>query len=226
MALVKAMIEVLDADARDPSRGLPRFVPVQFNPTEYTLAKSVQLAEVGIPGLDSPILQFVRGQNERLTVDLLLDTTDEAAGDGRDVRLRTRTLYQLVKVQPKTHAPPRIRLTWGNGLSFTAVAESVQQRFTLFDPDGIPVRATVSVALREYVTVQQQLAELNLQSADHTRERTVRRGETLASVAAAEYGEPERWRALAIANPGVDPLRPAPGTRLRLPPVDLSEPAR
>ena len=33
---------------------------VQFNPTEYSLSKSNQFAEVAIPGLDSPVVQFVR----------------------------------------------------------------------------------------------------------------------------------------------------------------------
>jgi nucleoid-associated protein YgaU len=222
MALVKAVLEILDAAA-----GLPGQVEVQFNPTEYTRSKAVQLAEIGIPGLDSPVLQFIRGQNERLTVDLLFDTTDESTPAAPvDVRNRTDPLYQLVKVQSQTHAPPRFRLTWGKGLSFTAVAESVQQHLTLFAPTGIPLRSTVSLALREYVTVQQQLNELNLQSPDHTRQRVVRRGETLAAIAAAEYGDSAAWRVLAAANPGVDPVRPAPGSALELPPLDPVVPLR
>ena len=40
---------------------------VMFNPERYTVNKGVQIAEIGIPGLDSPILQFVRGQNESPT---------------------------------------------------------------------------------------------------------------------------------------------------------------
>ena len=54
-------------DHRDRSEGsrariCRRVIPVQFNPTEYTLAKGAQIAEIAIPGIDSPILQFVRGQ--------------------------------------------------------------------------------------------------------------------------------------------------------------------
>ena len=73
--LVKALIEILDKAAIDPSRGLLRFIPVQFNPPELTLSKGAQIAEIAIPGLDSPILQFIRGQNEKLTLDLFFDTT-------------------------------------------------------------------------------------------------------------------------------------------------------
>src|SRR5688572_32593262 len=117
MALVKAVIEVLDRKAVDPPKGLLPYLPVQFNPTEYTLEKGAQIAEIAIPGIDSPILQFIRGQNERLTLDLFFDTTEFGMDEvAVDVRLRTNAFYQLVKIQPKTHAPPRIRFTWGVGL--------------------------------------------------------------------------------------------------------------
>lgn len=224
MALTKAIIEVLDRDAVDPSRGLEATITVQFNPTEYSLSKGAQIAEIAIPGIDSPILQFIRGQNEKLTLDLFFDTTESGMGESiQDVRERTRSIYQLVKIQPKTHAPPRIRFTWGQGLSFQAIVESVQQKFTLFNPLGIPLRATVSVSFREYKTLEEQLSELNLQSSDHTRRRVAQRGETLSQIAAEEYRDPREWRRIADANASVvsNPRRLVPGTTLEIPPLDL-----
>ena len=126
-------------------------------------------------------------------------------------------------MQPKTHAAPRIKVTWGKGLTFEAVAESVTQRFTFFSPEGVPLRATVSLGLREYRRLSEQLKDLNLQSSDHTRTHVVRRGETLASVAADHYGDPRTWRVIADSNPDADPVRPAPGIRLTLPPLDPTE---
>jgi hypothetical protein len=221
--LVKAVVEVLDREAVDPRKGLLPFIPVQFNPTEYTLDKSAQIAEIAIPGIDSPILQFVRGQNERLTLDLFFDTTDvlgmtEAA---LDVRTLTTPIHELVKVQPATHAPPRVRFIWGS-LAFKAIVESVRQQFTLFNPLGLPLRATLSVTFREYKTLEDQLTELNLQSADQTHRRVVRRGDTLSRIAADEYDDPREWRRIADANAGVldDVRRVRPGTELRIPPLD------
>ena len=225
MPLVKAVIEVLDRDALDPSKGLLRFIPVQFNPTEYTIEKGAQIAEIAIPGIDSPILQFIRGQNERLSLDLFFDTTDQL-GMGEvalDVRVLTTPIYQLVKLQPRTHAPPRIRFFWGS-LNFKAIVESVRQQFTLFNPLGLPLRATLTVAFREYKTLEDQLSELNLQSADHTKRRVVRRGETLSRLAAEQYADPREWRRIADANADVlpDVRRLAPGTELRVPPLDAA----
>jgi hypothetical protein len=222
--LVKAIIEVLDRDAVDPSRGLLPFIPVQFNPTEYTLNKGAQIAEIAIPGIDSPILQFIRGQNEKLTLDLFFDTTEFGLGEvAVDVRTLTNSIYQLVKIQPRTHAPPRIRFTWGLGLSFKAIVESVQEKFTLFNPLGIPLQATLSVTFREYKTLEEQIAELNLQSSDHTKRRVVQRGDTLSRIAAEEYNDPREWRRIADANEDVveNPRRLVPGTVLVIPPLDV-----
>jgi hypothetical protein len=225
VAFTTAKIEVLDKKAIDDKIGLTRFIDVQFNPTEYTLNKGAQIAEIAIPGLDSPILQFIRGQNERLTLDLFYDTTDEGMGEpARDVRDLTKSIYQLVKIQPQTHAPPRICFTWGKGLSFKAIVESVQQKFSLFNPVGIPLRATLSVTFREYKTLEEQLKELNLQSSDHTRRRVVKRGETLSQIAGEEYEDPDEWRLIADANPeaAANPRRLTPGTVLEIPPTGVS----
>lgn len=218
MALTKLRIEILDKDAVDSGKGLPDHFDVEFNPTEYTLTKAAQIAEIAIPGIDSPVLQFVRGQDERLTLDLLFDTTDSGMDENAvDVTTLTRQVYQLVKIQPATHAPPRFLLTWGNSLSFKAIAEQVQQKFTLFSPTGTPLRATVSLTLREYKTLEEQLKDLKLQSPDHTKVHVVRRGDTLSDIAAAEYGDPTAWRVIADRNRVSDPRRPRPGTALEIP---------
>lgn len=226
MPLVKAVIEVLDREVIDPSKGLLPFIPVQFNPTEYTLEKGAQIAEITIPGIDSPILQFIRGQNERLTLDLFYDTTT-TLGTGEvalDVRVLTTPIYQLAKIQPATHAPPRVRFFWGS-LVFKAIVENVRQQFTLFNPLGLPVRATLSVTFREYKALEDQLSELKLMSADHTTRHVVRRGETLTSIAAREYDDPREWRRIADANADLlpDVRRLPPGLELRIPPAEDAE---
>jgi nucleoid-associated protein YgaU len=223
MSLTKIHIEILDKAAVDSAKGLLDHFEVQFNPAEFTLTKGAQIAEIGIPGIDSPILQFIRGQDERLTLDLLFDTTDDGMGeDAVDVTTLTRQVYQLVKIQPETHAPPRFKVTWGKALAFTAIAEQVQQKFTLFSPNGTPLRANVSLTLREHKTLDEQLKELKLASPDHTKVWVVRRGDTLSDIAAAEYGDPTAWRQLADYNHVPDPRRPRPGSTLRIPPLPLT----
>ena len=220
-SLQKAKIKLIDREAARSGELSEEFT-VQFNPTEFTRQKGVQIAEIGVYGLDSPILQFIRGQNEKLTLELFFDTT--ASGmDSNAVSVTTKTnkFYQLVKIQPETHAPPRIEFIWG-GTPFKAIVESVQQRFTLFNPDGVPLRATLSLTLREYKTLDDQIPSPKRESADHSKQRVVQRGDTLSKIAALEYGDPAQWRPIADANPGQDnPRNLTPGTVLIIPPLDV-----
>jgi len=212
-------------------------IPVEFNPTEYTLNKGAQIAEVTIPGLDTPILQFVRGQTETLSLDLFFDTTEAGMDDdGVSVTTLTDQFYQLVKIDGQLHAPPVCFFCWGAefpgqrayaslGLGtgsqqrhgFKCLVESVRQRFTLFSPQGVPLRATLTVSLKEYKTLAEQIKELNLQSADQTETHVVEAGETLSQIAANAYSDPTQWRAIADANTLSDPLELSPGTVLTIP---------
>lgn len=215
-----------------------------FNPTEYTLDKRIQVAEHQIPGLDSPVLQFVRGQNETLTFDLFFDTTADGMGGSttRPVTDETDKFLQLVKIDPERHAPPVCLFSWGPARSFAGsrvpapiesqarlrrggfkcVVENIRQRFTLFSPRGVPLRATLTLTLREYKALGEQLRELNLRSSDQTHAHVVRQGETLSSIAAAVYEDPTVWRRIADWNGLADPLALEPGAILELPPIPLA----
>lgn len=234
MPLQKAQFQRLDKKLKPITPGLE----VQFNPTEFTLNKGVQIAEIAIPGLDSPILQFVRGQSETLTLDLFFDTTDQGMGDNAtSVTTLTDQFYQLIKIDSDTHAPPICHFAWGghnfpgsnmNGNwasqnrenGFDCLVESVRQRFTMFSTQGIPLRATLTVSLREYKTLDKQLQQLNLMSSDHTRTHVVQRGETLNKIADTYYEDSTKWRAIADANTILDPLALQPGTILQLPSLE------
>jgi hypothetical protein len=208
---------------------------VQFNPTELSFDKSVQFAEIAIPGLDSPLLQFVRGQNEKLSLDLFFDTTEEGTGPGAtSVTTLTDQVYSLLKVNPNTHAPPVCELMWNANFpgaallpstgsqsrhSFSFVTESLKQKFTFFAPDGTPLRATLTLGLREYKTLDDQLDQLNLSSPDRTHGHVTARGDTLASLAAQFYQRPGEWRAIASANDIEDPRRLPTGLFLTIPPI-------
>ena len=211
-------------------------IPIQFNPAEFTLTKGVQTAEINLPGLDSPLLQFVRGQPETLQVDLFFDTTDWGMGDdAKSVTEKTDCVYSLVKIEPDGHAPPICIFKWGPSFpggdhiltktgsqsryAFTCIVESVRQRFTLFTPKGVPLRAVLTLSLKEYKPLEQQLQQLNLNSPDRTQSHVVQRGETLSRIAGVHYKQPVAWRAIAQANGIEDPRRLAPGTFLRIPPA-------
>ena len=101
------------------------------------------------------------------------------------------------------------------------IVENVQQKFELFNPRGVPLRATLSVTFKEYKTLEDQVKELNLQSPDHTKRRLVQRGDTLTKIATEEFDDPGAWRQIAELNNISNPRRLTPGTVLQIPPIDL-----
>jgi len=189
-------------------------VPVLFNPTEYSLEKGNEFANVNIPGLESPLLQFVRGGLGTLSMDLFFDSYEE----GKDVRTYTDKVTNLLRIEKELHAPPIVRFVWAK-LNFTAVISRITQKFTMFLGDGIPVRASLSVTFSEYATEFSQKEKV-LNSRDRTKHYVLKEGDSLWSIAEKEYGEPDQWRAIATANGIVNPRVTRPGEEIIIPPLE------
>jgi contractile injection system tube protein/LysM domain-containing protein len=203
MPLTKALL--IDSVTRIP-------IPVMFNPPEYQLQVTNQFAEVGIPGLGSSLLQFVRGSARTLTMELFFDTTDL----GIDVRARTELVLGLTSLNSETHAPPPLLFVWGS-LIFPCVLESVTQTFDFFNTLGMPLRARLNVTLKEHDTLEDILGSNQLLSADRTKQWIFKKGDTLQRIAAQEYGDPNKWRPIAEANNIDNPLTIAVGRALKVP---------
>lgn len=248
--LPKAMLQVEWFKAPAGRKKLDN-IEFQFNPTELSYDKSAQFAEITIPGLDSPLQQFIRGQAEKLTLDLFFDSTDEGMGQNAvSITKKTDLIYRLIKIEPERHAPPICTFFWnkdfpgsslsketdnrkgnqGNAASnsdegnerrngFKCIVESVKQKFTLFSPDGVPLRATLTVTLREYKTLQEQIDQLKPSSPDRTHSHVLENGDTLSGIAAQFYRRPGDWRFIADTNGIDDPRRLTVGTFLEIPPT-------
>ncbi len=105
---------------------------------------------------------------------------------------------------------------WGSQVAIVAVVKSVSAKFTMFRADGAPIRAVCTLSLEEVPTeAQGQNPTSGARTA--TRTRRVGAGDTLASIAFAEYDDAALWRALADANDIDDPLRVPEGTVLSIP---------
>ncbi|MDQ1707804.1 MAG: hypothetical protein QOJ88_1015 [Pyrinomonadaceae bacterium] len=188
-------------------------IDFKFNPTEYQLQKANNFAEIAIPGLESPPIQFVRGNCEKLSVELLADTSDTLL----DVRVvYVNKLRNLLRIRSESHAPPIVNFVWSNN-EFRGVVESLNVTYVLFSPEGVPLRAKLSLTLKEYRPVEIQLKDSPRTSPDLEKTWVVRRGDKLSSIAAAVYRDAGVWRAIAKANQIQDPRTLKPGRVLTLP---------
>jgi len=203
---------------------------VLFNPAEYSIEKGNTFQSTSLPGLSTPVTQFVTGNADTLTMELYFDTYAKSSRHPNvtkreDVRHYTRKIADLMEIDATLHAPPIVEFTWGppigtpEGVQFRGIIEKVSQKFTYFLDDGTPVRATLNVTFKEYKTVEEQLAELKRQSSDRTKLREFKEGDSLWLLASKEYNDPQAWKVIANHNQIDNPRLIAPGSMLELPPL-------
>lgn len=199
----------------------------QFNPKELTISKKGSWkSEPHRAAEKAPTAQFTGAEPGSLSLELLFDASRTHDGS---VVAKVEQLFSACVPTERSRSmnkpsPPLVVLQWGSTQSFPAYVASVTVKYTLFAPDGTPLRARCSVQLQE---VPETLPAQNPTSGALAtrRSRVVVAGDSLASVAHQEYGDPALWRVLADANGIDDPLRLRPGTTLLLPGTDDMVPA-
>jgi hypothetical protein len=176
-------------------------MPVQFNPVSivYTVEnKSQQQSR------DPQRRQHISHCNAKLTMDLQFDTTDT----GVDVRTFTTPVAAFMESSAaankqgsgtstsKTNAPapPVLSFDWG-AYHFQGFMESFKETIDFFSPDGIPLRALVSIGLARQDEV---FSSTPSQAPSSSVVPTPGNGSVAA--AAAQGGDPNATRALASAN--------------------------
>lgn len=201
-------------------------LPCLFNPAQLSISRSNAWAGEPMPGRGVPRLRYAGARPGWMSLELFFDTTH----DGTPVTRYTGKIVALMDVDPSLPGaneasnnvrPPYVTFHWGDLHSFRAVVADLDLTFTYFATTGVPLRATVSLALRQYEP-SQAFGPQNPTSGtpEPHRVHRVLAGETLDRIAAKYYGDPTRWRALAEANAVPDPLNLRPGAVLTVPRLD------
>jgi hypothetical protein len=123
----------------------------QFNPTEISITESVPWKKHKSSEADAPTLEFTAAEPRTLSAELLFDTFE----DGTSVQDLIAPLEALATVDPARKRPPLVTFTWGTKFPvFAGVIESIRVKYTLFLPDGTPVRATATIKVKEAASVR------------------------------------------------------------------------
>ncbi|MFZ5986678.1 MAG: peptidoglycan-binding protein LysM [Bacillota bacterium] len=171
-------------------------VVVMFNPNEYTVS-----VEAKYTGEDNK-KQFLITEIPELKVSLFYDTYDKRS----DVRKETGKIIALMKPTipgKETKRPPECSFIWGK-FSYRGVITSVQQRFTMFLENGIPVRAVLDVTFTSH-DLDKKVE--NLKGLEACRKLwMVKSGDRLDLIANEVFKDPLQWRRIAKANRIVNPV--------------------
>lgn len=196
-------------------------IKVMYNPAEFTIETKNQFQRTSMPGLQAPVTQFISGETQTVSFSLFFDTYEKKT----DVRNHTKEVVDLLAIKGDLHAPPICVFRWGgpiksNKSEFVGVIDSCSQKYTMFLESGVPVRATLTLSVSEYQDLEGQLKTIRFESADRTKIRIYKEGDSLWGLAHKEYGDPAHWRVIALANGVIQPRYIEPGAELRLPPLE------
>ena len=214
MALAKLKITPRDRDYNE--------IEVMFNPTSYSISKSVNYTPQTRRNLNAPLLSFGGGGSRTLTLKLFFDVTEYPTVRGRtirDVRKLTNELVELTRIGRNKNHPPVCDVSWGaaapanSDFPFGGVVSDLEQEFTLFDRSGRPLRANVTISFTEFLMWEEDWRKTDPDFST----RVVGRDDTLSGIAAEVYADARQWRVIAEANGIDDPRRLEPGQILRLP---------
>jgi hypothetical protein len=194
-----------------------------FNPSTLKFSRAAKWQSRRASAQGVPPLSYVGGEEEKLQLDLLLHAGYGQSGD--DVKRAIDWLYDLLNPTIDIAGPPlgrkrppRVTFSWGRFVSFAAVCQSVGVSEELFDVNGGPLRASVTVQLRQALPEPGQATPEGQNPTTRAvlanRSHTVQYGDSLASIAHKHYGDPTRWREIARDNKIDDPLRLTPGRAL------------
>jgi hypothetical protein len=221
LSLVKNAIDKLkiyayrDADFRN--QGSEKF-EIQFNPGEYSLSYETEYEDNRAPNSSDAEQQFRRIKPSDLTFNFTIDGTG-ASGKKLDVKKKLEDFFKVAYVvQSDTHRPRYLLVVWG-ALNYKGVLKNVSVNYTLFDPNGDPLRVKVDITLSSALSYERQIAEIQPQSPDMTHYRMVKDAQKLPLLTYTIYDNDRYYIEVARKNQLVNFRRLKTGTNLAFPPV-------
>jgi hypothetical protein len=130
----KAKLSMLDAEGKPI--GVP--IPVQFNPDKYSKSWNLTWQEIG------QTLQWTKTAAGDFTLTVKFDTYEER----KNVNKKTKKIREML--DPSAGRKPMGCLfQWGK-VVFKGVVKSIKEDYTLFLPDGTPVRSELTLTLQPW----------------------------------------------------------------------------
>lgn len=200
---------------------------VWINPSTYTHRYKILYNTTGAQGSGGSTPKFNRMGPDVVSFDLMFDATgvvpspiagkSNAPSDG--VAGMIAEFQALVfNMNGNIHSPNFVMLSWAQ-LQFQGRLETLTIVYTLFRPDGTPLRAKASVGFLGFTSNSQQAKKDNKRSPDLTHAVTVTAGDTLPGLCHRIYGTSLPYLKVAEANRISNVRSLVPGTMILFPPL-------
>ncbi len=171
----------------------------------------------------APEPKFKQYGAETVNFDIVIDGTGVVRVKGRSslpsVGKQIASIKDIVyKYDGTLHEPRVVRIIWGN-FTFDGRLTSLKVEYTLFKPDGVPLRAKLTFSFMRYISQQASALKAKQSSPDLTHQVLVKAGDTLPALCEHIYDDYSYYPEIAKIN-GLRNFRDLrPGMSLRFPPL-------
>lgn len=161
------------------------------NPEKVKLGKGIRYAEDKQLGSLNGSNVYVRYQPETLHFECLLDMTNSMEDDDEKKPVHDMVdeiEARLYDYNTEGHRPSFVKVEYGD-ITFFGQLKTLDTEYTLFDADGLPLRAELKVTLTGYCSQKEEKKHFSKRSPDVSRLVTLKEGQTLASLCYEIYGD-------------------------------------
>ena len=209
-------------EATESSLGVPFSVYIgMFNPEKYSVTTEVVYNHDRRHGGTASECTFNRIEPRTFSFEFLVDGTG-ASGEKREVLADIILFRATCGFIGITHRPTYLIIQWGTFLA-RCVLTSLTIDYTLFRPDGTPLRATLKASFTEYTTPALEQLQNFLSSPDVTHVRTITATDRLDLVSYNIYKDSKYYMELARVNSLNNFRKLKIGDKLVFPPLAKSK---
>lgn len=195
----------------------------QINPADFKHSHRIGYNTTPDMGAAKTEPKFAATEPEEVSFSIVLDDTgavEDVTGQPSDVKQQIDLLGKVVyEYVGDAGEPPHVRLLWG-ALIFFGRLRSMATQYSLFKPNGDPLRAKVDLSfVGASSSSSDQLVNSRSANKAMTRTVTVEEGDTVAGLCAKHYKDdsPQTQAMVADANGLTSLTDLKPGSQLVLP---------
>jgi hypothetical protein len=174
---------------------------VMMNPDNIKWQRAVDYNEQQAPNTSAPSQKYKSTPVEKLNFDITIDCTGIVDSKRTDMAQEISALESIIYTyNGSIHRPNFVKVQWGKSLVFKGVLKSMDTSYTLFKPDGSPLRAKLSLGFSEYISPKNVEKIDNKQSPDITHLVPVVEGNTLPQLCQKIWNDDSFYIQVAAFN--------------------------
>jgi hypothetical protein len=214
-------------DFKEESKDLLFTTPI--NPESFTKTNHIELETSRGHGQPGTNPKYKSTKPEELKIEFFLDGTQTM--EGYVEQYKTMEVHDQIekftncvyKYEGKIHRPRFLIIRWGSEIRFPCVLSHMDINYTLFNPNGNPLRVKITATFLKYETEVAVAAAARMSSPDLTHMRRIKEGDRLDLMAYKIYDNSNYFIQIGKVNNLTSLRKIKPGKEMFFPPISKQE---